>query len=838
MQKLTFILTWLIGAFTFSVNGLVANAQNYQEDFEAEFETQNYPEEFLAHWYGNEVQSGSSRIFQAEAAGVGSSQALAVQPISTFDGELIVRLFPSDYVDPNIQFWARSLQNGSGDRAAVVSYSFSESLEGNYGEESGLGSEEEFANEDQDYRKFEINLSENQQRKDTLFLKISVRYGAGSGTCARWLMDDFVFGDIEEDKEPPRVERVRGFDANQLELQFSERLDPIFSQIQLNFGLDGDEPIDAELKLDSLVILTFGKDLEESEDYSLSIRQISDLEGNVIKDTTVNFQFFDPTEIAFKDLVINEIMPAPREENALPNVEYVELLHRGEKEIRTGQLLWSNSRISVELEDFWIQPGEFVLLVPEDDAELMEEFGLLIPISSWPTLLNGGDELKLESDNEDLIDQISYSTASWGSSEFSGGGYSLEVVNPDLLCDQSLNLRPSENPNRGSPGSENSVFDSSLDTTAPRFEEYFFTKANELRIRFSELIQPFFTQNQVSFESQLEVDSIWIEQDLLRVNVSETFPENELIRVSIEGFLDCSGNEMNLLELDIIRPSIAQAGEIFLNELLYNPKTGSPKFVELINPTDKFLEIGSWSLANLDDQENIDQLRMLSEESLVMEPNSFLAISTDTNGVKLDYPLSEGGKFYEISSLPSYPIAGGTVLLLDSEENVVEQFSYVDDLHHPLLQDSKGVSLERVSIETSADILDNWHSASSAVGYASPGMKNSQFIPEEFDSEIIQIDPAAFDPEGSNGNTFVSIRYELEQPGWVGSFRIYDLAGRRLASLAENEILATKGLYTWTGTDNLGRRMRSGYYVLLVELFDLDGRQKTIRKTIIIAERL
>lgn len=838
MKKLTFILTGIVGAFTCYVNGLVAYAQNYQESFEAEFETQHFPEEFLPHWYGNEIQEGSSRIFQLETAGIGASKALAVQPISTFDGELIVRLFPSRYAGPKIQFWSRSLRNGSGDRPALVSYSFSESLEANYGEESSLGSAGEFANEDQDFRKFEINLSEGQQQMDTLFLKFSIRYGSGSGTCARWLMDDFLFGDIVEDKVPPQLLRVRGFDADQLEIQFSERLDPVFSQIQLNYGLDGIQPIDAELKLDSLVILTFGMDLEETDDYSLAIRQISDLEGNVLEDTSVNFQFFDPTAVQFKELMINEIMPAPREESGLPNVEYVELFHTGEKEIRTGQLLWSNSRTSVALGDRWIQPGEFVLLVPENEADLMEEFGPVIPISSWPTLLNAGDQLTLQSDHVELVDQISYSTASWGGSEFSGGGYSLEVINPFLRCDQSLNLLPSENPNRGSPGTANSVFDTLPDTTKPRIEEYFFTGSEELTLRFSELIQPIFSEEQVSADSEIAVDSIWVEQDLLKLRFSEAFPENESLKLRIEGFLDCSGNEMNPADLEVIRPSIAGAGEIFLNEVLYNPKTGSPKFVELVNPTDKFLEIGSWSLANSDDGENIDQLRTLSEESLVMPPNSYLAISTDTNGVKLDYPLSEGGRFYEINSLPSYPIAGGTVMLVDSEGNVVERFSYDDDLHHPLLQDSKGVSLERISIETPAEVLNNWHSASAAVGFASPGMENSQFIAEEFDSEIIQIDPPAFDPEGSNGNTFVSIRYELDQPGWVGSFRIYDLAGRRLASLAENEILATRGLYTWTGTDNLGRRMRSGYYILWVELFDWEGRLKTIRKTIIIAEQI
>ncbi|MGM0947001.1 MAG: lamin tail domain-containing protein [Bacteroidota bacterium] len=838
MRKTTFIWILLLGVIAACGGINSACAQNLVQSFEDDFTIQSFPDEFLPDWYGNEVRSTSSRIFQLASGGLSASRALAVQPISTFDGELIIKLYPQKYEDPKIQFWARSLRNGSGSRPALVSYSFSNSLEQHYGSEMMLAENMEFANEDQEFRKFEILLTQEQKVLDSLYLKISVRYGPGSGSCARWLMDDFEFGDIEEDLDPPFVVNVRGYSANQLEVQFSERLDPVFSQIQLNYDLEGLEPRDAELKLDSLVLLTFEKELESGKSYDLSLRQVADLSGNFLRDTVVSFSFFDPTAIAWKDLVINEIMPAPREGNGLPNVEYVELFHAGDKVIRTGGLLWSNSRNTVSLENYWISPGEYILLIPDRDSEPMKIFGRVIPVSSWPTLLNGGDELKIESAKGELIDRISYSSDSWGGSEFSGGGYSLELVNPFLLCDQSLNLLPSQAPLRGSPGIENAVFDPSPDTTRPRVVDYFFTKENELIIRFSELIQPVFSEEFLQFEEPLGLDSIWVEGDQVFLLFAEAFPENSTIQLEIAGFLDCSGNVMERVVLQILRPSIAQEGEVFLNEVLYNAKIGSPKFVELANPTEKFLEIASWKLANINNEGLPNQIRILSERSLVMPPRSFLAISTDTNQVQLDYPMASNGNFHQIASLPSYPIAGGTVVLLDPDEKVVEQFSYDDDLHHPLLQDSKGVSLERISWNSPAGLAANWHSASASVGFASPGMVNSQFIPEEFESEIIQIDPPAFDPEGSNGNTFVSIRYELDQAGWVGSFRIYDMAGRMLAALAENEILATQGLYTWTGTDNLGRRMRSGYYVLLVELFDLDGRIKTIRKTIIIAERL
>ena len=102
---------------------------------------------------------------------------------------------------------------------------------------------------------------------------------------------------------------------------------------------------------------------------------------------------------------------------------------------------------------------------------------------------------------------------------------------------------------------------------------------------------------------------------------------------------------------------------------------------------------------------------------------------------------------------------------------------------------------------------------------------------------MIQIEPEVFDPEGSNGNTFTSIRYELAQAGWIGNFRIYAISGQLIQSLAQNEVLGTKGLFTWTGTDSAGKVVRPGYYILLAELFDLSGNLKSIKKTVVVATR-
>ncbi|WP_332912409.1 hypothetical protein [Algoriphagus boritolerans] len=65
-----------------------------------------------------------------------------------------------------------------------------------------------------------------------------------------------------------------------------------------------------------------------------------------------------------------------------------------------------------------------------------------------------------------------------------------------------------------------------------------------------------------------------------------------------------------------------------------------------------------------------------------MPPESYLAITTDLNALKLSYPKSAQGNLLQISSLPSYPIGGGTVILLNPSGELAESFEYDEALHH------------------------------------------------------------------------------------------------------------------------------------------------------------
>ena len=184
-----------------------------------------------------------------------------------------------------------------------------------------------------------------------------------------------------------------------------------------------------------------------------------------------------------------------------------------------------------------------------------------------------------------------------------------------------------------------------------------------------------------------------------------------------------------------------------------------------------------------------DQVRVFGNKGEYLEPQSFLAISTDPNRLLMTYPKSSFGKFQQVKSLPSYPITGGTVVLISDKDRLEEQFTYSPSMHHPLIRNTKGISLERISGKSSAENKSNWHSSSSNENYATPGKQNSTILSGEFESNVLVIEPEVFDPEGSLGPTFTTIRYELDQPGWTGSIFIYSASGQLVNTLVENQLL-------------------------------------------------
>ena len=833
-SRAAFLLLFCVFAF-----GFPTYSQPQMQGFQSPFTIQSYPQPFLPGWYANDLRATSSRVFRLATGGINGSVALAVQPISSFTGKVWARLSPKGMSNPRVIFWAKTLKNGTGTRPALVHISWSASLEGTYQERMLLGHAAQFPNANLNFSRFELEVPAAFTGLEELYLQLEIAVGSGTGSAARWVLDDFSLEDLVVDEEVPKVSFVKGYGKREVLVAFSERMDPVFAGINLAYQLDGSNPVEARLFLDSVVILRTEKDLEEDKDYTLFLHQLPDVNGNFLKDTLVRFRYTDPSALRSKSVVINEVMPAPRVDQDLPFVEYVELMNTTNKELRLSGLVFSSSSTITPLPEYWISPGEFVLICAASQAPLLTGFGPVLPLPTFPSLPNSGSVLRLGTAAGFEIDRLEYRTSSWGGSEFAEGGYSLELPDPYFRCEASEFLLPSKDPKRGTPGRQNSQFSPIQDLGTLQVASSFFRSASLLELLVNQPLLPLASLVPFSITSSLRIDSAWVFSSGRRIGIALSSPARTSTPYTLKAtsLNRCVGDPVGF-EVEVVLPEPAGKGDLILNELLVDPRSGDPKFVEIHNTSTKYLSLENWALASRNDAGDLYQLRVIGKEGDNLAPQTYLSLTVDPERLRLSYPQSAAGNFLKMASLPSMPIGAGLVLLLSSERQVVDSLPYRGEWHHPLLRTTKGVSLERISPVFPAYNPSTWQSASSSQDHATPGRKNSTALSLELGPELFTLYPLVFDPGGSSGPSQVSITYSLEQNGWMGTFTIYSAAGREVRVLGQNQILGTTGIISWSGTDAAGSRVLPGYYVLVAQLFDLSGRVKVVKRALVVASPL
>jgi hypothetical protein len=211
-------------------------------------------------------------------------------------------------------------------------------------------------------------------------------------------------------------------------------------------------------------------------------------------------------------------------------------------------------------------------------------------------------------------------------------------------------------------------------------------------------------------------------------------------------------------------------------------------------------------------------------------------LSKDFTFVKQNYPFSVSGKFL-FAELPSYNNDSGTVYLIYNAE-IIDKVSYLDEWHFDLLDNTDGVSLERIDPNGLSDSEFNWHSAAEDYGFGTPGRKNSQYSPI-ISNGIITLTGEVFSPDNDGFEDVMQVSYVLSEAGMLGKAQIFDEQGRLIRTIFSNEYLGTAGVFYWDGTRDNQTKASIGIYILRVEVFSTNGGVFfTSKKAITLAGKL
>jgi len=623
------------------------------------------------------------------------------------------------------------------------------------------------------------------------------------------------------DITPPWATRVSVCSPQMLKVNFSEKMEKASTTEASNYCISsGGCASKALMNGEDQAFLTFPILFEEGFSYTLQISGPADLSGNALSNQEIQFDYRDPLDPQFNDLLVTEIMAAPGTDHPWFPSEYLELFNRTNDTIQLAGLSISDRSTTAILDPFEAPPRGYIILAPASHASAFMKYGATLPVNKWPILNDTDDLICIRNRSGEIIFTIEYDQ-SWYRDRQKMKGYSLEMLDPSNPCSGYHNWVASEAEEGGTPGRESSVAISNPDLTPPRLIEAAAPSGKTVVLAFSEKIGSF---NETSFEispSPGQLQATFLDEKLedIAISITDRLEEKKRYRISIKQVEDCVGNRIDAAsstkDLFVCEP--ASPGGVLFNEVLVSPRAGGVKFIELYNCSPHPVDLTNWTIAIGKNEAAVTGKR------LTIAQNDFKVITKDPGILKADYPHAKEDRMIRLAKLPTLPNEEGVLVLKDSSGTIIDSMYYSNEMHHPMIKDEHGISLERTSHQVPSHDPEIWKSAAGHAGYATPGYWNSQSPQGPTASERFFVDPPTFSPWDPSGRNHTLIQYCMDLPGFIANVVIYDRAGRQVRQIANNEPLGIEGSFRWDGTDDKGRTATTGYYIVYIEAFDMAG---------------
>jgi len=527
-------------------------------------------------------------------------------------------------------------------------------------------------------------------------------------------------------------------------------------------------------------------------------------------------------------------MADPTPAVSLPEVEYLEIYNASDDLLRTEGLRLADATSSALFPTLLILPGEYLVVTANADHNKISAKGKTIGISNFPTLNSTGDNLRITDAYGQEIFSVAYSDDWYNDAEKKSGGWSLEMVDYTRPCGERDNWTASVDESGGTPGRENSVNQTNPDNQAPFLTEAFAASDTLVQLRFSEKID-LASLSKVNLNQELAIDTIVWSEDRKSVQLVLLTPLQTQTTYSVwlENLTDCSGNLISNTPVSFVLSEEAEAGDVLLSEILFYPRSSGVRFVEIYNHSDKPINLNGWQLAN-QEGDALTNLSLITDENYQLAPGQYLALTEDATTLVGDYPSTPPENLLTLVNLLSLPSNAGTIVLLSPNGEQMQRLTYDEKWHHPVLDDVRGVSLERIQWEAPVNDANNWQSAAQTAGFATPGYANSQTSAESSVQSTLSVEPKVFTPNQDSFQDYTQIHYRWAASGNVANVIIFNSQGRKVRHLAQNATLAEEGFLRWDGTNDSQQLVPMGYYIIYFEVFHTNGQVSVLKERVVV----
>lgn len=545
------------------------------------------------------------------------------------------------------------------------------------------------------------------------------------------------------------------------------------------------------------------------------------------------------------DVVIDELMTDPTPQISLPNNEWIEL-----KNTTTAPINLQNWRIgdaaslSGPMPNFILQPDSFVIICTGSAVAALSAFGTAISVTSFPSLDNDGDQIFLKDANGQTIHAVSYSSSWYQNEVKKDGGWTLEMIDTKNPCSGSVNWKASTDVKGGTPGKINSVDAMNDDAAAPQLKNAYTIDNATIILEYDEPVDSLSgaTISNYSIDGGLTIISAVTLATLfnqIEIKIGTALQANTVYNITATNVSDCKGNLIGSAnKAKIGFPADAAAGELIINEILFNPKPNAFDYIEFYNRSNKIFDASKLYIANRNSSGVISSIKALNITPQYIFPGDYIVVTEDADNLALNYLVQNLDNVLVVLSLASFSDDEGDVVLLNFQGEVTDEVKYKDDWHFKLIDNDEGVALERVDPVGPSQDETNWHSAASTAGYGTPTYKNSQYKQLPGIAATIEVLPKVLSPDNDGFDDIATIQYKIDESGYVANITIFDAAGRPVRNLVRNGTLALSGYWNWDGLDDKGKKLPVGTYIIFTEIFNLQGKKDKFKNTVVLARRL